>query len=432
MSSRESRRRRISSVAFDEALPGLGQRVTVTVHQVPARLALSRALDGTSLQALVSPTGQIVLVARPAKPVRSTRIGGTIRDAETGQALDGARVELIGTRFTTYSRDSGSFALGQIPSGAYDAPRSAAWAMSRWSRRSCALRVTTHHPPLELSLRRATLSLSEIIVTPGYFGLLQSSLAAPQSLSREQLETIPQIGEDIYRAVSRLPGVSADDFSAKFSVRGGSGDELYVSLDGLELVEPFHLKDIGGAFSIIDIQSLGSAALTTGGFSAEYGDRLTGVFTLKTADPRTDGVHTSVRRERDERARHVAGRLRGREGRMARVGATGLSGSRAQAHGHPRLHQATLLRPVRQGAVRSRPRWSSSPCTRCTRTTASGTCSRDEPNIFSKYRSSYGWLTWDAKIGSRLRAQSVASVGALALAARWRAVRRERRGDAHP
>jgi TonB dependent receptor len=40
----------------------------------------------------------------------------------------------------------------------------------------------------------------------------------------------------------------------------------------------------------------------------------------------------------------------------------------------------------------------------------------EEPNIFSKYRSSYGWLTWDARIGSRLRAQSVASVGALA----WR------------
>jgi hypothetical protein len=40
---------------------------------------------------------------------------------------------------------------------------------------------------------------------------------------------------------------------------------------------------------------------------------------------------------------------------------------------------------------------------------------KDEPNIFSSYGSSYGWLTWDnAMIGGRLRMQTVASAGALA------------------
>ncbi|MEO6528023.1 MAG: carboxypeptidase regulatory-like domain-containing protein, partial [Gemmatimonadaceae bacterium] len=243
------------SLAFDDSLPGVNHRVTLRVVAMPARLALARALAGTPLQALVSPSGQIVLVAKPARKMRSASLVGIVRDAETGQVLDGVRVELVGTRFTTYSRDSGTFSLGQIPHDTYTL-RASRMGFEPLVKTIVRTTADSQATPLALALGRATLALAEIIVTPGYFGLLQSSLAAPQSLSREQLETIPQIGEDIYRAVSRLPGVSADDFSAKFSVRGGSGDELYVSLDGLELAEPFHLKDIGGAFSIIDIQAL--------------------------------------------------------------------------------------------------------------------------------------------------------------------------------
>jgi hypothetical protein len=270
--------------------------------------------------------------------------------------------------------------------------------------------------------------LSEVIVVPGYFGLLQPSLAAPNALSRDRLETIPQLGEDIYRAVSRLPGVSADRLSAKFNVRGGSGDELFVSLDGLELVEPFHLKDLGGSFSIVDIQSLGTAALTTGGLLRRIRRQVDG--RLHAPDRRS--AHRSdahiARHQRHERACHVAGRLRRRQGRVdGPPRGRGYLDIALKLTERARLHAAALLRPVRQGAVRSR-RVRARRASRASRAGHLRYQLDDDPNIASRYASDYGWLTWDARFGSRLRVASVASVGALTGAA---TATRPRRAASH-
>ena len=109
---------------------------------------------------------------------------------------------------------------------------------------------------------------------------------ARQTLTREDIQSISQFGEDIYRAVTRLPGISGNDFSARFTVRGGEHDEVLVVMDGLELYDPFHLKDInGGALSIVDVMAIEGIDLLTGGFPAECGNRMSGVFNIKSTTP---------------------------------------------------------------------------------------------------------------------------------------------------
>jgi hypothetical protein len=52
-------------------------------------------------------------------------------------------------------------------------------------------------------LEHAPITLAEMVVTPGYFGMMQAGLGAQQTMSRQKIEIVPQIGEDIYRTVNR-------------------------------------------------------------------------------------------------------------------------------------------------------------------------------------------------------------------------------------
>jgi hypothetical protein len=347
-----------------------------------------------------------------ARSARLVPLVGMVSDSIDGATIAGARVELFGTHFSTRSSEDGHFRLDAVPAGRYTV------RISRLGYEPITIEDVPlgdrRDPALSVTMRRRSVALSEMIVTPGHFGLLQRSVAGSQSLSRETLETIPQLGEDIYRAVSRLPGVTADDFSAKFGVRGTTGDELYVSLDGLELVEPFHMKDVGGAFSIIDIQTLGSASLNTGGFSAEYGDRLGGVFTLTTSDARTDGVHGSVGvSAMNARATLQGGFANGKGGWVlsARPGYLDFAlkfteiGDSIKPRYYDMFGKVTYDLP-RGGRI-------------ALHVLRAGDTfryeKRDEPNIHSGYGSSYAWMTWDQPfLGERLRMQSVVSGSAIA------------------
>jgi hypothetical protein len=127
--------------------------------------------------------------------------------------------------------------------------------------------------------------LAEFVVTPSRFGVAEEKASATATLTSRELETLPQVGDDLYRSIARLPGLAADDFSAQFWVRGAPHRELRARLDGLDLIEPFHLKDVDGALSLVDPQTISRLDLSTGGFGGETGDRLAGVMTMETKTP---------------------------------------------------------------------------------------------------------------------------------------------------
>jgi hypothetical protein len=335
----------------------------------------------------------------------SARLDGVVV-GEQNLPIEGARVDLVGTRYSSVTDKAGRFSLGVVANGSYTL------RVMRIGYRAftqVAL-VGDDSPPLSIRLESAPVPLAAVVVTPGYFGLMQPSIATPHTLTRQDIETVPQLGEDIYRAITRIPGVSANDFSARFSVRGARGDALYVTLDGLALVEPFHLKDIGGSLSIVDIQALGGAELTTGGPGVEYGEQLAGVFAMHSLEPRTDRTRTSVGLGiMNARLMSEGGFAKGRGGWLvsARRGYIDIALKLASASDSLEPRYYDVFGKVqydlgRAGKVRlhgllanDRLKYQDGP----------------HESIDSHYGNAYTWLTWDATHGARLTSQTVASIG---------------------
>jgi hypothetical protein len=205
------------------------------------------------------------------------QISGVVYDADNREPIPGVTVMMLNGYAGTSSGPDGRFTLKNLSDGIYSLQVS---SIGYETLRLDSV-IVAGNPSKELSinLKSKAVPLKSITVTPGRFSIMGEEAVAKQTLTQQQIRTMPQLANDFFRAVSRLPGTSSTDFSTRFTVRGGEYEEVLVTLDGLQIYEPFHLKDIdGGAISAIDVAAVESIDLMTGGFPARYGDKMSGAF----------------------------------------------------------------------------------------------------------------------------------------------------------
>jgi hypothetical protein len=228
-------------------------------------------------------------VAQPAKG----EILGHVTDAATGEPLVGVTVSLIDKYGGTITDTSGTYRLTGLSPGDY-ALRYSHVGYETGEITGIAV-AAGQSSRSDATLEPRVVTIKGITVTPGRFQIMGDEPTVHQTLTRSEIETIPQLGDDFFRAVNRLPGVSGNDLSTRFTVRGGEYEEVLVSLDGLQVYEPFHLKDIdGGAMSIVDVAAVERIDLMTGGFPALYGDRMSGVFNISSRQPPRDSKRLNL------------------------------------------------------------------------------------------------------------------------------------------
>ena len=219
-------------------------------------------------------------------------VRGRVVDKDTGVPLSGVNLVLHNPERAAISDQEGYFGFFDLAPGIYQlrATRIGYRPLS-WE-----AVVGTQAEPLVLHLAAAVLELKEMTVTPGAFRFMDSGApASRQLMSRTDIETAPQFSDDIFRAVHRLPGLTAGDYAARFSIRGGRDDETLILIDGLEVYEPYHMKDFNeGAISIFDVEAIDGVELMTGGFPARYGNRRSGVFHVHSRQPKDDGNRHSI------------------------------------------------------------------------------------------------------------------------------------------
>jgi len=228
----------------------------------------------------------IVLVFATGMPLASAAqqtgsIRGRVVD-DHGSPVPSAAVTITSVLLSTASGPDGAFEFSTVPTGIYTLE------IARDDYAETASDPVEVKPgattEVTIILIPRLVALKEINVTASA-SLLAEEPTAAVALDRRQIQELPHFGDDLYRAIAVLPSTTGADFSARFAIRGGLYDETLVNLDGQELMEPFHLKDFQGIFSILDPEMIGGVELTPGGFTAEYGDRMTGVLDMVARSP---------------------------------------------------------------------------------------------------------------------------------------------------
>jgi hypothetical protein len=100
----------------------------------------------------------------------------------------------------------------------------------------------------------------------------------------KDIKRIPSIGgsPDLAQALTTLPGfISTGDQGGQIYIRGGSPVQNKVLLDGMIVYNAFHSI---GLFSVFDTDIIANADIYTGGFSAQYGGRISSVMDITTRD----------------------------------------------------------------------------------------------------------------------------------------------------
>ena len=109
-----------------------------------------------------------------------------------------------------------------------------------------------------------------------------------QTIDAKALRLTPDAsGGSVEAVLSTMAGVSSkNEMSSQYMVRGGSYDENSVYINGIEIYRP-QLISSGQqeGLSIINPDMVGSVNFSTGGFSAEYGDKMSSVLDIAYREP---------------------------------------------------------------------------------------------------------------------------------------------------
>ena len=133
---------------------------------------------------------------------------------------------------------------------------------------------------LKIEMSEFALRLKDVTVTGSAFTTGDESKAL--TLHSLDVLTTPGAAADIFRVIQTFPGVAAVDEGSGLFVRGGDVSETTIILDQATVVHPYKYESsTGGFFGTIPPFLVGGTFFSSGGFSARYGNALSGVMAME-------------------------------------------------------------------------------------------------------------------------------------------------------
>ena len=135
---------------------------------------------------------------------------------------------------------------------------------------------------LNVQLQKKSINLDEVVVTE-----FQKQQGTMQKIKASDMQLMPNTSGGIEGMLATFAGVNSNnELSSQYSVRGGNFDENIVYINGIEIYRPLLVRSgQQEGMSVINPDLVSSISFSSGGFSAEYGDKMSSVLDIQYKRP---------------------------------------------------------------------------------------------------------------------------------------------------
>ncbi len=259
-----------------------GIKVTPPTQPHPIDVFLSKTLKSSNLKFEIVDKNYILLSQNTEiSKVEKEKITlcGVVRDANTKEFLVGANIYLKNTQIGVFTDDKGAFSLltdssEPILVASYTGFKEKELSTAKFIKKPCQT-ITLDY--LEFS--------EDLVIVTEYLtdGIQLKEDANSISFQPAKIGTLPgQAEPDVLNTIQFLPGITSPDGSASnICIRGGTSDQNLILWEDIPVYHSAHYFGMISAFNpyIID-----EAEVFRGGFSSDYGGRISGVIDLKSKD----------------------------------------------------------------------------------------------------------------------------------------------------
>jgi len=226
-------------------------------------------------------TGVLFIFFTIQSMAQSGVIRGVVYDKDDGEPLIYTNVILSGTTMGAQTDENGIYNIPNIPVGSY----MLFCTQLGYDTAQIPIAVTPNAIiNQKIVLTKSAIELENINISAIREEKKTETSVSMTKITTKDIERIPSVGgeADLAQYLQVLPGVIfTGDQGGELYIRGGSPIQNKVLLDGMTIYNPFHSI---GLFSVFETDVIRSVNVFTGGFSAEYGDRLSAVLDVRTRD----------------------------------------------------------------------------------------------------------------------------------------------------
>ncbi len=208
------------------------------------------------------------------------KIAGSVVDGTTGEGLPFANVFIDGTSLGAATDIDGSFTILNVPPGVYTVTAS---IVGFQKQAITDVRVNVDFTTsLEFELSQGSIEMAAVVVQGERNPLIRQDLTNPVvAITAEAIQELPV--DQIDDVIRLQAGVTVGD-NGQIHIRGGRADETSYTLNGVSINDPMALETSSRRSVGLATNAVQEVSVSSGTFSAEYGNALSGVVNYVTKE----------------------------------------------------------------------------------------------------------------------------------------------------